>query len=99
MSDPVVQILAKDVWVKVATAILSASVYILDNNPKRYLHTYVDTGGAAPDNSSVREGMRISYEDAPQESPPYGYEGFGFTASADLYIMAVGANGEVRTDA
>lgn len=48
MADPVVVACAADVWTKVATAVMTGTVFTLDSSPDHYMRTYRDTAGAAP---------------------------------------------------
>ena len=76
------------VWTIVATNVTSAIIHKLSVAPGVYKQTYVNNGDAAPtddDNAVLAFG---------------GCDSFIFSEStlSDVYIKAVGADGEVRTD-
>jgi hypothetical protein len=83
MADPViVAITPADTWVKVAGPVTSGQIDALKSGPNAYLRTYVDAGGAAP--SGKTKALRF-FNNFQIES----------SVSIDVYVMAVGAVGEV----
>lgn len=90
MADPVFVNCPAGAWTKVATAITSGRIWRASTSPSKYLHTYRDTGGAAPTQSS--EGMPI-FVDTEQDVEPVSA-----SAAIDLYIWPINAPGRVRVD-
>ena len=76
-------------WIKVATAVTSATIHKLSTLPNVYKETYVANLAAAPtndDNAILAFGEKDLFE-------------FIDSASSDVYIKAVGVDGSVRVDA
>lgn len=90
MANPVFVNCPSGAWTKVATAISSGRIWRASTAPSKYLHTYRDTGGAAPTASS--EGMPI-FVDTEQDVEPVSA-----SAPIDLYIFPIGGAGRVRVD-
>ena len=86
MADPVIIACPVDIWTKIATDVTTGQVHTLDKGPKVYLHTYRDTGGAAP--TSQSEGVKISESSIPIEA----------VSGIDVYIMPLRVSGSVRVD-
>ena len=86
MADPVIENLTADTWTKVATNKTSGQVHILNGLPRNYIHTYRDTGGAAPTLAS--EG--VSFKGITEEIVA--------STGIDVYVMALNAAGSVRVD-
>lgn len=85
MSDPVIVNIKENAWRKVATAVTSGNIWMLQKEQKA-LFTYRMTGETAPTDSDegmdfINPGMTISND-----------------AAIDVYIMAIGDNGKVRVD-
>jgi len=85
MADPVVTPCPNGVWTKVATAVQTGMVNILQKRAN-YFHTYRDTGGTAPTNKS--EAVHLA--------PPGGKISSG--VDIDVYIWAEPVDGSVRVD-
>ena len=85
MTNPVEVTILDGEWTKVATAVQSGFVRLLNQSPANYLYTHRDTGDAAPTDKT--EGAI--------------FEGFSMEISSsvdiDVYIYAAGG-GEVRVD-
>lgn len=86
MADPVlITITPKDAWQKVATAKTVGRFIIKNSDPDHYFYTYVDTGSAAPTTTPIPFGNLI--DDQVE---------FANNASADFYIYAKGAIGQIE---
>lgn len=87
MANPIMVPLPKDTWVKVIENVVSAIIHIRNNSPSQYRHTFRTTGDPAPIDDS--DSIPI-YEHAAEVDTE---------TAVDVYIKAVGADGEVRVDA
>jgi len=87
MPDPVNVTCLKDVWTKVATGINTAIVKKLNVRPNIYLETYRANANPAPANNDGANPIDASGELIVNSS-----------SLIDVYIQAVGADGEVRVD-
>ena len=88
MSNPSVQSITKNTWVKVATNVFSGIIHKLSESPSRYIQTYRLTGAAAP--TTLAEGVRAFLNDNP--------EIIKSDVGIDVYIYCFGENGSVRVD-
>lgn len=90
MSTPIFMDLTADTWVKVATAVTTGQVHRVKTGPSKYLSTYIQpTGDPAPaDDPLLGVSMFVDTES----------EQISFSASADVYVRSVGADGRVRVD-
>ena len=86
MADPEVIKCDADAWTKVATDVTTGNIWILNTSPDAYLQTYRDTGEDAPSDNS--DAVSVS-----DRSIPIAAE-----AGIDVYIKAVGKDGQVRVD-
>ena len=86
---PVVVPCAADTWVKVATAVTSATIHKIGLLPGVYKWTYVANLAAAPTDDS----------DAVLAFGDKDLLEFIDSASSDVYIKAVKKDGSVRVDA
>lgn len=89
MSDPIFVSCPADAWTLVASNVVTGKIWRAKTGVK-YLHTYRDTGGAAPTNSN--EGMGIFLDGEPD------FEDISAANPIDVYIYAVGVAGRVRVD-
>ena len=85
MADPLVVPCPADAWTKVATNQTTGVVHIILTDPKLYLQTYRDTGGAAPIDKTGA---------IPFDTPLI----ISASAGIDVYIQPVGLAGSVRVD-
>ncbi len=85
MADPNMVSLAADTWTLVASSVTTGVIHIKDKGT-RYLHTYVDTGNAAPTDDSKAVAMSSDTGVINAVNP------------IDVYIKAVGETGEIRVD-
>lgn len=88
MADPARITCPADEWTKVATNVTSGQVNRLNKKPNLYLQTYRMTGNEAPIDKG--EGIPIFVE--PNDNR------IESAAGIDVYIMAVGQDGEIRID-
>jgi hypothetical protein len=89
MPNPVTIPCPENIWTLVEDDQVFGFLYKKKNNPNRYLYTYRLTGEAAPTDRS--EGAAI-FEDG--KNCKFIIAGLGI----DIYVMAVGGDGEVRYD-
>lgn len=86
MANPaLIDITPANAWQKVATNVTTGKIIVKKSGPSGYLHTYVDTGAAAP--TGIEIGNRFT--DVLQIE---AYSGI------DVYVMAVGAVGKIETN-
>lgn len=90
MAAPVIVTCTADTWVKVATAITSATFHRISVAPNVYRMTHVNTGAAAPTDDST---AALMFSDSPNE------EIFNNPVASDFYVKAVRGDGSVRRDA
>lgn len=87
MADPAVVACPKDVWTKVASAVTTGQIWILNTKPNVYRQTYRVAGNPAPVGS------------VPEEK---AFQGEVMQISAgvaiDVYLFPVGKDGSVRVD-
>lgn len=88
MANPVITACPADTWTKVATNVYRGQVHLISFSPNKYLHTYRDTGEAAP--SASTEGVPVSDSSLPIIADS--------TEPIDVYIYAIGVAGSVRVD-
>lgn len=88
MANPLPVDCPVDTWTKVATNVTSGQVNKLNKKPNLYLQTYRMTGNPAPTDQG--EGVPIFVES--------GDNIISSAAGIDVYIMAVGQDGEIRID-
>lgn len=88
MADPVTVICPADTWTLVGTDEVWGHLNKIGNKPNKYLYAYRDTGGLAP--TVPTQGVPIFIESNRQLI----LSGVGI----DIYIMAVGQDGEIRAD-
>ena len=88
--NPAVIDCPENVWVKVASVITSGSLHRWVTSPEHYLHTYRNAGDPAPtDNSDAAllfAGVSV-------------FAAISNDVSIDVYVKAIGANGQIRVDA
>lgn len=89
MADPVFVNCTEGAWTKVATNVVTGKIWKVNTIPI-YLHTYRDTGGAAPTLQS--DGVLIFQE---EEST---FEEISAANQIDVYIWPIGGDGRVRVD-
>lgn len=89
MANPVFVDCPANTWTKVATGVVTGLVWKAKTAVK-YLHTYRDTGEAAP--TTRDEGMPIFTE---EES---NFEEISAAMAIDVYIYPIGDSGRVRVD-
>jgi len=94
MAAPTVVTCAANTWTKVATGVIAARVWIMENGPNAYFHTYVATGGAAP--TDLSKAAIAPMGDRDNAQPSFEQD---FGELSDLYVYARGAAGSVRVDA
>jgi hypothetical protein len=82
---PVIVICTADTWIKVATAVLTASIKKKSVNPNVYKITTVPTTGAAPVDDSL---AWLAFDGDNTEE-------ISDSAAIDVYMKAVRVNGEV----
>ncbi len=86
--SPAIVVCTADTWVKVADAVMVGLIHKLSTAPNHYKQTYRVDGEAAPmdDDDAV-----VAFADgAPLERSA--------DAAIDVYIKAIGADGQVRLD-
>lgn len=88
MADPTRVTCTANTWKKVASNVTSGQVGKLNKRPNLYLQTYRMSGNAAP--TSGTEGIPVFVNSDSEE--------ISAAAGIDIYIMAVGNDGEVRVD-
>jgi hypothetical protein len=88
MADPARITCNADEWTIVATNVTSGQVNRLNKKPNLYLQTYRMTGNAAP--TDITEGVPVFVDSESEE--------IASAAGIDVYIMAVGQDGEIRID-
>lgn len=89
MANPQFVDCPKDVWTLVATNVVTGQLWRAELGA-RYLHTYRDTGDAAP---TLRdEGMPI-FVDTEKD-----VETISATLGIDVYVYAANQDGRVRVD-
>jgi len=86
MTNPINVKCDADEWTKVAEDVTSGNIWIVNTSPAAYRQTYRDTGEAAP--TDLEGAVNIV-----DRSIPISAE-----SGIDVYIMAVGVDGEVRVD-
>lgn len=84
--DYPIPITPANTWVKVATDVTSGWVHTMEGAPSHYVHTYRDTGDAAP--TVTEEGVAFNGFSEPITS----------SVGIDVYVMALTAPGVVRVD-
>jgi hypothetical protein len=89
MSNPNFVNCPANTWTKVATNVITGQVW-RDKTTVKYLHTYRETGDAAPTDRA--EGMPIFVQ---EESD---HESISAVSGIDVYIYAIGEDGRVRVD-
>jgi hypothetical protein len=89
MAAPVAVTCTKDTWTLVKAGVTSTIIHRLSVAPNVYKMTYVGNGAAAPTDDSL---AALMFSDSPNE------EVFNNAASSDIYVKAVGVDGEVRVD-
>ena len=85
MASPVLVDTPVGVWTKVATAVKTGNIWII-NSSANYYHTYRDTGITAP--TTDAEAVKLMIPGKKIES----------SIDIDVYIKATGADGRVRVD-
>lgn len=88
MANPAVITCTKNVWVLVATAVLSGTIEKLSDDPGAYVQTYRLTGQAAPTNDDDA-GPLFTHDDTAE---------IAHTAAIDVYVKAKTRAGKVRVD-
>jgi len=88
MAEPVRVSCPEGEWKKVATNVITGQVKKINGKPYKYLETYRMTGSSAP--ALQTEGVTIFLNTNSEE--------ISASAAIDVYIMAVGEDGEVRVD-
>lgn len=88
MANPVIKNCNANEWTKVATNVTIGQINRLDKKPNLYLQTYRMAGADAP--TEQTEGVPLFVQSDSEE--------ISSSAGIDVYIMAVGDNGEVRVD-
>jgi len=85
MADPATVSCPADAWTKVASAVTTGQVWILDTTP-RYVQTYRTAGNPAPTDDAL--------------AGPFQGESMLISAGApiDVYIKPRGSAGKVRVD-
>lgn len=89
MANPVFVDCPAGVWTKVATNITTGQIHKVDVTPQEYLHTYKQTGDAAPTDRS--EGVRIFIGANISEI-------ISHNTGIDIYIFPVLSAGRIRVD-
>jgi hypothetical protein len=87
-ANPVFKSCPKDVWTIVATAVVMGKIKRVKKDPLRYLETYRVTGTLPP----------LNFEDGLPAFVGSDIEPIESDNPIDIYIMAVGKDGEVRVD-
>ena len=87
MANPVLVACPAGQWTKVATAIQSGAVHIVNMDPDKYNYTYRETGGTAPS----------TFDEAVPFEKTINFGGPEVTG-LDIYVWPMGAAGKVRTD-
>ena len=92
MAKPVFIDCTKNIWTKVATGVTTGQIHKKSEQPQEYLHTYRDTGGAAPPNTEAgkEQGVPIFLNGVS--------ELISATAGIDIYVYPVSSDGKVRVD-
>lgn len=88
MADPLIVNCPKDAWIEVTTNVTSGQIHKLLKNPSSYLSTYRETGETAP--TIVEEGIPIFINGITEQ--------ISASVGIDVYIYAVGKDGQVRVD-
>ncbi len=87
MANPAVVDCPADTWTKVATAVKTGGVWIMDTGPSVYKHTYRDTGDSAPTDDTDA----IDFEGR-------DYLPISSDVDIDVYIKPARKVGRVRVD-
>jgi hypothetical protein len=90
MAAPVNVACTANTWVKVATGVTSALIKRISTAPNVYRITHVDTTDPTPTDDSLASLM---FSASPDE------EDFTNSALSDVYVKAVGVDGEVQVQA
>lgn len=90
MANPAIFTCTANTWVKVATAVTSATLHKRSNEPNVYKQTFRLTAEAAPTDDSDAALLFAGGGTVEQISND---------VAIDVYVKAVGVDGEVRTDA
>lgn len=88
MANPVTVQCIENTWTLVAENVTSGFIRKLNKAPRIYLSTYRTTGGAVPTDRA--EGVPIFEIGSTEEITS--------AAGIDVYVMAIGADGEIRRD-
>jgi hypothetical protein len=90
MAAPVSVTCTANTWTLVKAGTTSAIIHRISTAPNVYKMTYVANTAPAPTNDSL---AALMFSASPDE------EIFSNSSSSDLYVKAVGVDGEVRVDA
>lgn len=88
MANPLFIEIEKDKWTKIATGVLTGIVHKVKSTPDNYMQTYRLTGESAP---TLKSDGVLLFSDSQNESIESSEE-------IDVYLLANGADGEVRVD-
>jgi len=86
MANPLIVAIPKDTWVKVATGVLTGTIYLKKTSPAQYFQTYRMTTNPAP--TDLADAIAVRGEEL----------NIANSALIDVYIYAAGAAGSVRVD-
>lgn len=86
-ADPILIIVTKDTWQKVATDVTTGQIHIVNTGPDSYSQTYRVTGNSPP--TLFDEAVRMHWGTAQNISSSSGI---------DVYVYCKGKDGKIRLD-
>lgn len=88
MANPILVDCSQGEWTKVATNVTTGQVHRINKKPSMYLQTYRMTGNDSP--TARTEGIPLFINSESEE--------ISAAAGIDVYVMAIGNDGQVRVD-